>query len=284
MVNKLCIGTVQFGLIYGINNQSGIPDNATINQILDFAYDKEISFLDTANVYGDAQIKIGNLNNERFKIVGKFPAVNSISELEIQFEKTLSQLKTNSIYGYLAHNADNLIANPELWKILQLLKSKEKIKKIGFSLYNPEQLITLLKLNIVPNLVQLPYSLLDRKFEPYFEKLKSLGTEIHVRSVFLQGLYFMNPLNLPEKIQCIKQELLQLHTICKEFKIDMSALALNYILFNANIDKIVMGIDNISQLVKNYELIKTLKINSHLINEVNKIDVKEKELLNPSNW
>lgn len=283
-MNKLCIGTVQFGLNYGINNQSGMPDDFAINQILNFAYDKEINFLDTANVYGDTQIKIGTLHRERFNIIGKFPFINSISELEFEFEKTLSQLKTNSIYGYLAHNADNLIIIPELWNNLQELKAKDKIKKIGFSLYKPEQLITLLNLNLVPDLVQLPYSLLDRKFEPYFEQLKSLGTEIHVRSVFLQGLYFINPLNLPEKLKGIQSELLQLHTICKEFQVDINSLALNYILSNENIDKIVMGIDNISQLEKNYELYTSQKFNYHLIAEINKITVNQKELLNPSNW
>ncbi len=283
-MNKLCIGTVQFGLNYGINNQFGIPDHSAINQILNFAYDKNISFLDTANVYGDAQIKIGKQHHERFNIIGKFPNVNTIQEFEFEFQKTLSQLRSESIYAYLAHNADNLIAKPELWNNLQELKVKSKIKKIGFSLYNPEQLITLLSLNLVPDLVQLPYSLLDRKFEPYFEQLRSLGAEIHVRSVFLQGLYFMNPLNLPEKLKGLKQELLQLYSICKEFQIDMSFLALNYIFSNKNIDKVVIGIDNISQLEKNYELVTTFKNNSNLIAEVNKITVNQKALLNPANW
>lgn len=283
-MNKLCIGTVQFGLNYGINNQFGIPDQPAINQILSFAYDKNISYLDTANVYGDSQIKIGKQHHERFNIISKFPNVNTVQEFQFEFQKTLSQLRTESIYAYLAHDAENLIAKPKLWNNLQDLKEKSKIKKIGFSLYNPEQLITLLSLNLVPDLVQLPYSLLDKKFEPYFEQLKSLGVEIHVRSVFLQGLYFMNPFNLPEKLKGLKQELLQLYSICKEFKIDMSFLALNYILSNKNIDKVVIGIDNISQLEKIYGLIITFKINSNLIDVVNKITVNQKELLNPANW
>ena len=283
-MNKLCIGTVQFGLKYGVNNQSGVPNYEIIEQILNFAYDKNISFLDTANVYGDAQLKIGKLHHNRFKIVGKFPILNSSANLKSEFQKTLLQLNTNSIYGYIAHDANNLISKPELWVTLKELKTNKQIKKIGYSLYYPEQLNELLSLNLIPDLVQLPFSLLDRKFEQYFEQLKKLGTEIHVRSVFLQGLYFINPLNLPNKLKCLKSELIQLHNICKEYQIDINTLALNYTNSNSYIDKVVIGIDNISQLEKNWQSLNKIKFNPDLISAVNKIEVRQEKLLNPANW
>ena len=283
-MEKLCIGTVQFGLPYGINNQFGIPSKFELKEIFNYAIESGITFLDTANAYGDAQLKIGEFSNNRFKIIGKFSAVNSINELNFQLNSTLSQLKIESVYGYLTHNADNLISYPELWNGLQEAKDNNKINKIGYSLYSPLQLEKLIDLNLIPDLVQLPFSLLDRKFEPYFEHLKKTGTEIHVRSVFLQGLYFMNPSNLPDKLKYFKPILLKLNDICNEFHIDMNTIALNFPLSNSFIDKVVIGIDTISQLQKNIEAIRLWKYDANLINCIKDIHVEYQELLNPVNW
>ncbi len=283
-MEKLCIGTVQFGLPYGINNQFGIPSKLELKEIFNYAIESGITFLDTANAYGDAQLKIGEFSNNRFKIIGKFSSVNSINELNFELNSTLSQLKTNSVYGYLTHNADNLISNTDLWNGLKEVKANRKIKKMGYSLYSTEQLDKLLDLNLIPDLVQLPYSLLDKKFEPYFEVLKKLGAEIHVRSIFLQGLYFMNPLNLPDKLKYFKPILLKLNDICNEFKIDMNTLALNFPLSNPFIDKVVIGIDTISQLQKNIEAIRLWKYEENLMNCIKDIHVEYQELLNPANW
>jgi aryl-alcohol dehydrogenase-like predicted oxidoreductase len=283
-LNKIVLGTVQFGLNYGINNNSVIPNNSSIEEILNFSYQNNIHFLDTANIYGNAQVKLGLYHNQRFNIISKFPYVRNKDEFAFAFKNTLSQLNVNSIYAYLAHDANNLIKYPELWSLLKVEKSKSKVKKIGFSLYTPEQLLQLLDLNIIPDIVQLPYSLLDRKFEEYLPILRSKGVEIHSRSVFLQGLYFINPFNLSNKLIGLKNELIQLNKICNDFHIDMNSLALSFVLSNENIDKIVIGIDNINQLKMNYHFFKSFKMNNKIISLVNKINVSNVELLNPSNW
>ena len=61
MVNKICIGTVQFGLEYGINNKIGIPNNNQISGIFKTATKFGVSTIDTANAYGNAQKKISGL-------------------------------------------------------------------------------------------------------------------------------------------------------------------------------------------------------------------------------
>jgi aryl-alcohol dehydrogenase-like predicted oxidoreductase len=171
---KLVLGTVQFGLKYGVNNQKGIPNDYEISSILQHAKANSINILDTASAYGNAEIRIGELSSDDFKIVSKFSNVFSKYELNNQLKNSLDNLKKDTIYAYLAHNADHLIEYPILWHELLLQKQKGRISKIGYSLYNPEQLEILLKLEMIPDIVQLPYSLLDRRFEPYFENLKSL--------------------------------------------------------------------------------------------------------------
>tara|TARA_B100001250_G_scaffold149451_1_gene128018 strand:+ start:16269 stop:17120 length:852 start_codon:yes stop_codon:yes gene_type:complete len=282
-MNKIAIGTVQFGMNYGINNQIGIPKNKEISNILKFAHMNGIDTLDTAISYGNSEKKIGQLKENFFKIVTKFSGINNFSDLENELSKSLSQLQVEKLYGFIFHNVNDLINNPEIWNFLAKLKALNKVEKIGFSLYNEHQLNKILNLGIIPDLVQLPYSILDRSLESSLIKLKQYNVETHIRSVFLQGLYFRNPNSLPEKILPLKPYLEKLHKICSENNISMSQLALNFVRQNKNIDKVIIGSDSVDQLRENSSAMN-YNLEPKLIKSVQEINVKEKELLNPINW
>ena len=281
---KITLGTVQFGINYGISNQHGVPSDAELKTIFNIAKQLGIKNLDTAKAYGNAEERIGQLSENQFNIISKFPNVDSEEALLLALTETLNLLKIDSIYGYLAHNADVLIENPSLWNVLLRARNEGKINKIGFSLYQPEQLEKLLDLNCIPDLVQLPYSILDRKFESQFAVLKELGTEIHVRSVFLQGLYLMNPNQLPEKLQPLQTSLAELHQLCEEYSTSVTEVALNYVISNPNVDQLVIGIETAEQLQQNMAIVSNWKPNLELFSKIEAIEIKEKSLLNPVNW
>jgi aryl-alcohol dehydrogenase-like predicted oxidoreductase len=281
---KLALGTVQFGLDYGISNKNGVPNDLDLNTIFNVAQNAYISILDTANAYGNAEERLGILSKNQFEIVTKFSKVNSENELLEQLNNSLKKLKVDKIYGYLAHNADILIENPSFWNVLQKAKTENKIQKIGFSLYYPEQLVKLLDLNFIPDLVQLPYSILDRKFEENLSILKQLGTEIHVRSVFLQGLYFMNPNELPIKLNSLNSTIVDFNTICEQNEVSIASTALNFVVSNPNIDKVVIGVENANQLQSNIDMISNWKPNEELFSRIKSIKIQDKNLLNPVNW
>lgn len=281
---KLAIGTVQFGINYGINNKNGIPSDIDILEIFDLSIKNNIKYLDTSISYGNSEERISKLANNKFNIITKSNNVKSSEELTSSILTSLSSLKTESVYGFLFHNADNLIDNNDLWITLNKFKNEKKVKKIGYSIYNTKQIDYLLDKEFIPDIVQLPYSLLDRKFEKYFMKLKKLGTEIHVRSVFLQGLYFMNNKQLPQKLFPLKKYLDNIESICNEFNISIGELALNFVNENKFIDKIIMGVDSPDQLNQNIKMIKNWKSKNKINELINKIDVKEKHLLSPINW
>lgn len=281
---KLTLGTVQFGVKYGISNAYGVPSDEELDAIFAVASKAGVELLDTAQAYGNAEERLGVLAEDKFRFVTKFPGVGSGRELEDMLSGSLSRLKTDSVYGYLAHNADFLIDRPELWETLQKSKEQGKVAKIGYSLYSPEQLEKLLNLNCIPDLVQLPYSLLDRKFEKQLTVLKQLGTEIHVRSVFLQGLYFMNPEALPEKLLPMKTALEQLKQLCHQAGVSVGDAALNYVIENPNIDQLVIGVETAQQLQANLESMANWKTNSELFSSIETIEIKDKALLNPVNW
>ena len=284
MINKIVLGTVQFGLNYGINNSIGMPTITEMSEIFKMANFLHIDMLDTAHVYGNAESKVGEFSGGNYKVVTKFSKVTNEEELFNEFQISLNNLKTNSVYGYMAHSADTLIQNPKLWQSLQKLQLENKTQKIGYSLYSPEQLMKLLDLNLIPDLVQIPYSLLDRKFEVFLPKLVGLGVEIHVRSVFLQGLYFMDLEKLPIKLLPLKSQLQKLHSCCNTHNVEIGSLALNYVVSNPNIHKVVIGIDSSLQLKQNINAIENWHHNQQLLDCVNDINIENVELLNPANW
>lgn len=273
---KLVLGTVQFGLQYGVNS-AGRPSEETVKDILAEAAKGGIATLDTSSAYGNSEEILGECitTDEDFKIVSKYPK----GEIPVgeMFNSSLKRLKVNQLYGYLLHHFEVYKNNPKVWDEFIALKESGKVQKIGFSLYSPEELEFILKNQSPFDLIQVPFNIFDKKFLPYMQELHENGVEIHVRSTFLQGLFFKDRNTLPEKLKPMKKYLLQLDEFSKLSGLSISEIALNYNLQNPYIDGVLIGVDNVSQLQMNLASIK----NTHI--DVN-IEVKEKELLNPVNW
>ena len=278
---NISIGTVQWGLKYGISNRNGIPSDNELKAILDIAKSNKISLLDTASQYGNAENRIGEFASKDFEFITKISLLGDTVEEKIN--KSFINLKRNSIYGCLFHNIDELIENKNNWKKLLKFKQNGKIEKIGYSLYEPKELIDLLNLNLIPDIIQIPFSLLDRKFEPYFDILKNKGVEIHIRSIFLQGLYFKNINRLSKPLLELSKPLLELQLICKKYSISILELALGYVAHDLRIDFGTVGIETPNQL-KEIIIASKTKLSKGIIEEVRKIEIKEKKLLNPSYW
>ena len=104
-------------------------------------------------------------------------------------------------------------------------------------------------LGFIPDIVQLLYSILDRRLENSFIKLKLNKVEVHVRFIFLPGLYFKDVNNLSKYLQPLRSNLKKLHGFCKSNNIKMSLLALNFVKQNKNVDKIVIGTNSTEQII-----------------------------------
>lgn len=240
--SRIGLGTVQFGLPYGIANRTGQPDKHTVKSVLNLAMDNEISLLDTATAYGTAELVLGELGTDGFQIVSKYmPPESNVSIVE-QLHNTLGILNHDLLYGYLSHRPQNLLKHPEQWEVLNEQKSAGFIQKIGYSLNEPSELDQLLEAGLIPDLVQIPVNYFDRRFEPYFEILKSHGTEIHARSAYLQGLFFLR--DFPERFTPIASVVKDLQASISNLPAALLAHVLNY----NHIDKVIIGVQNPSQL------------------------------------
>lgn len=257
MSSKLILGTVQFGLDYGINNKKGKMSHEEVFKILSYASANGIDTLDTAYSYGDSEEKIGAFiknNNIDFKIISKVPACQP-EEVKRFLERELTRLNKDKIYGYLIHDFDNFRDNTGLWSELEKFKKDGRVEKLGFSLYSPQELDYLLSAKFKIDIVHVPYSIFDQRFHDYFSILKKNNIEIHVRSLFLQGLVFKPIEELHPRFQQLKDKLEILQNISRELKISISALCINFANLNYLIEKIIVGVDNLENLAEN---IKTL--------------------------
>jgi aryl-alcohol dehydrogenase-like predicted oxidoreductase len=281
---KLALGTVQFGLAYGINNQDGVPNDDELSAIFSFAKQSGIDVLDTAQGYGNSEERIGNLSNNVFNIISKFKNLESPFPFHKELQESLNKLKINSIYSYMAHDADLLIENPLWWEGLQIAKHQGLIKKLGYSLYDENQLVTLLAKKMVPDIIQFPYNVLDRRFDYYIPQLASMGVEIHTRSSFLQGLLQMGSNQLPFYLMPLQPYLNKLKDIAIKNKITIGQICLGFAINNPMINKVVIGVDNLFQLKENVSICKIDNLSIEIMNELLSIEVKEKNLLNPANW
>lgn len=284
-MNKLALGTAQFGLNYGVNNQRGIIPKKEAFAILDFANKNKIDMLDTAHDYGKSEDVLGEYlasNKNHFQIISKLPTIERLKPGR-DLTSTLKKLHQLDIYGYFFHHFSNFADNPGLLDQLILLKSEGKIKKIGFSLYFIEELEYLLDKNIEFDIVQVPYNIFDRRFENYFSKLENLNKEIYVRSIFLQGLFFKPLESLKGRFMKIIPKILLLNDMAKKLNTSSAGVCLNFCYGNKYIDKIIIGIDSLSNLEENCSSIseKIYKLPKKIYRDLQEDD---ENILLPINW
>ncbi len=116
-----------------------------------------------------------------------------------------------------------------------------------------------------------------------FEELAMRGVEIHCRSVFLQGLFYIDPSEITGKLEPLKKYIVKLLAYANKLNVSLAELALSFAVNNVHISKVIMGVNSLDQLKENISMIEKLS-DKGLESELPRLDVLEKELLLPSNW
>lgn len=200
-VQKLIIGTVQFGLPYGISNNQGQVSRIEGSRILSLAHQVGINMLDTAIVYGDSETVLGQLSVNDWKIITKLPEIPSWiktddipSWLNSQVTGSLSRLRVSALHGLLLHRPAQLAspAGQTLYRALIAQRESGRVKKIGVSIYGPDELEQMPP-SMLFDIVQAPVNILDTRMirSGWASRLAADGCELHARSIFLQGLLLM---------------------------------------------------------------------------------------------
>ena len=288
VISKLALGSANFGLDYGLTNTVGQIPKTELVDILSVANEAGVEMIDTAQAYGKSEARLGDLCSDyRFKIVTKVGAdleydcrENNISALVKQSCKRLNQRR---LYAVLLHRPEALLGNKgsTIIKELQSLKDKNIVSKIGISIYSPDILGEILKI-FQFDILQAPFNIIDQQLllSGWSDKLKKSNVEIHIRSVFLQGLLLLQKPSLPKYFNDNWPDLFHSwYSFLSNNNADALVVALKFVLNQDWIDKIVVGVDNVSQLKALLEIEK-----SSVTLDFPLLGCDDPNVIDPSKW
>lgn len=253
---KLALGTVQFGLDYGVANKSGRVSKQEAGAILQRAQASGLDTLDTAIAYGDSEAVLGQLGIEGWNTVTKLPAMpqdcqNVAQWVHAQIEQSMARLGVTQLHGVLLHRPAQLLEKfgPALYGALQSIKAQGIARKIGVSVYGPAELEVLFNAYAL-DLVQSPLNILDRGLveSGWASRLHDAGVEVHTRSAFLQGLLLMPTSQRPAKFNRWTNIWGAWDGWLEHEGLTPVQACLRYLMNLPQIDRVVVGVDTTAQL------------------------------------
>jgi aryl-alcohol dehydrogenase-like predicted oxidoreductase len=246
-MNRIVLGGAQLGLPYGILNGGETLSREAVARILDTAVSHGIDSIDTAIAYGQSETVIGETAQNRFKIISKLPPIPSdmanVSQwVRTQIDASLSRLNCSSLEALLLHHPQDLIGphGSELYAAVNSLLSEKIIERFGVSIYAPNELDGIIgKFNI--DVVQAPLNVFDRRIIGVTDQLSALNIEVHVRSVFLQGVLIANPKDRPQRFQPWSEHFARFDEWVHSTGMSAMACCLGFALQQPGVTKLVIG-------------------------------------------
>jgi aryl-alcohol dehydrogenase-like predicted oxidoreductase len=265
----------------------GQVSRAEAKAMLQLAKVNGINTLDTAIAYGDSETCLGEVGTQGFKVVTKLPAVpDSCTDVNAwvvqQVNESLLRLDLTEIHGLLLHRSDQLLGlnGAMLYQALKALKDNGQVQKIGISIYTPTELDALIP-RYRFDLVQAPFNLVDQRLcrTGWMRRLKDEDVEIHTRSAFLQGLLLMSQADMPDKFSPWSGLWHTWNQWMLEKEVSAVQASLAFPLKYPEIDRVVVGADNLSQLA---QIVSAANIS--LQADLPEIHCDDENLINPANW
>ena len=284
-MNRIVLGGAQLGLPYGILNGGETLSREEVARILDTAVDHGIDSIDTAIAYGQSESIIGETSKNRFNIISKLPPlpvdISNVSEwVHSQVQGSLSRLKCTSLDALLLHRPQDLTGaqGAELYAAIGSLIAEKMIHRFGVSIYSPEDLEGIIGTFDI-HVVQAPLNVFDRRILVVTNQLSALNIEVHVRSVFLQGVLIANPINRPQRFEPWSEHFALFDEWVRSSGVSAMACCMGFALQQPGIAKLVIGttsaksLDEIMNSIPN----SVLEVPAHLQSSV-------EQLIDPRFW
>lgn len=288
---KLALGTVQFGLDYGIANRRGRVPTDEVVEILQMARAAGVDTLDTAIGYGDSEAVLGHAGVDGFRVITKVGALppelirrtDVIAWLRAEVAKSCARLGKGELDGVLLHRPEQLLgeSGPWLADALHAVREEGLVRKIGFSIYGPEMLAALCEA-LEPDLVQAPLSLIDQRLitSGWLEQLASQGVEVHVRSVFLQGLLLKQPSELPHQFSPWRALWQRWQGWLADSRGDAVSACIAFAAAQPAVSRVVVGVDSVAQFAQ----VATAARGASAPIAWPALSCDDEQLINPSLW
>jgi aryl-alcohol dehydrogenase-like predicted oxidoreductase len=284
-MNRIVLGGAQLGLPYGILNGGETLSREEVARILDTAVDCGIDSIDTAIAYGQSESIIGETSQNRFNIISKLPPlpmdISNVSEwVHSQVQGSLSRLKCISLDALLLHRPQDLTGaqGAELYAAIGSLMAEKMIHRFGVSIYSPDDLEGIIDTFEI-HVVQAPLNVFDRRILGVTDQLSALNIEVHVRSVFLQGVLIASPQDRPHRFEPWSEHFALFDEWVRSSGVSAMACCMGFALQQPGIAKLVIGttsaesLDEIMNSIPN----SVLEVPTHLQSSV-------EQLIDPRFW
>lgn len=294
VLEKIGLGTVQFGIDYGITNTGGMTPPDEVAAILALADGRGIRTLDTAHLYGQSEAALGRAfaPGQDFEIVTKTPDFDRLTlknpgdaaaALNAAFVQSLEKLRRDSVYGLMVHNAGGL-SGPfarEIYDALCALKASGKVGKIGASVYTAAQIDNILRMLGPIDIVQVPVNLFDQRLigSGYLKTLKQRGVEVHARSIFLQGALLAD--EVPPRLEAFSDVFERYHDFLSRNGLTRLQACLAFGVSVAEIDRMIIGVNNAAHLD---EILRTAAAQMPQNLDFSGLNCDDEALINPAKW
>lgn len=294
---ELCLGTVQFGMKYGVNNVlDRQPTWEESFEMLDYAIANGINFIDTARAYGEAEIVLGeylkNHSNDNLHIISKLrPNIVNSDEKDVygvlvkEIEESLRRLNIDRLDGYLLHTPEYIYV-PEIVSAMIKIKEKGYVEHLGISIYDVKEGMAAIDIDAM-DYIQMPYSILDQrgKKEDFFKVAKRRGVKVFTRSAFLQGLFMMPKETIPKHLNRAIPYLDVMNSILEKYQVDKVSAIIEFVKYESEIDYLVFGVEKLEQLQEDLLKFKQQEVPEACILELKEqINNVEQSIIFPSLW
>lgn len=296
-MTELCLGTVQFGMDYGVFNQQKKDIDYCVSCI-DYATQNGINAIDTAAAYGIAEEVVGKFMRKNTiqrdklfistkllpNVLDDYESKNFESIILKNIKKSLGIIGTDYVDAYFLHSS-RYIHNPEILDALQVVKKEGLAKDVGVSIYyEDEARATFGNPNV--QYVQVPYSIFDHRMKEYglLERAKLGELKVDTRTTFIKGLIRLKEDEVPEYLSKAKPILKELDKVCEETGYSRIQLAIGYVKQEQAINHLVFGIRDIEQLKQDIEAFKLDIPSDVFVNMDDKFRNIDTDIVVPSLW
>lgn len=293
-LERLVLGTAQLGMSYGVANRSGRPDAADARAMIAAAWEGGIRTFDTAQGYGDSETVLGSiihdfgLENEIRVITKLHPGIDHRRRdvLAEAVDHSLRLLQIPRIHALLLHREEQMdLLKDGLAESLHHFVAEGKVGHIGVSVYSPERGLAALDEDVI-DIVQLPASIVDQRAARagIDKRAKEKNKEIHIRSIFLQGLLLLDPRDVPPKLAFSVPVLEEFGRLIAGFGLTGREAAIGYIKKRFPESPVLFGAETTEQVRENIRSWQS-NVPEALIGVVeNLFPEVDERVVNPSLW
>jgi aryl-alcohol dehydrogenase-like predicted oxidoreductase len=296
--SRLAVGTVQFGLPYGVANRTGQPSFKQVCEILACAVENGATTLDTAATYGESELVLGRALREigalnRVNIVSKVRHLKTMGQehtpeniarwFRDSVTSSLERLGIDSLPVCLFHDT----ADVAHMGVLLALKKEGLVQHAGVSVREPDQMEMVLSTPGV-EAIQISMSMLDQRIQRSGDLVRAAeaGMAVFVRSIYLQGLLVMPPDEIMPELRQVVPACQALQGIAASAGLTMPEMALRYGFSLPGVTSVLTGVETVDQMEANAKIAAGGPLPPDVIEAVDKVvpDLSDTIVLTPWLW